>query len=281
MLVCSQVAEACPEWVLGRSVSSVAGYVTVTGVFLNQLESGKYRSLVVDPPWNQRKTGRRRVRPNQGAALDYPTLMKAELLLLPISQWAHPDRSFIWLWATNSKDRHTGQPILAAAFELMEHWGYTYYTMVTWNKRTGPCPCSAPTRSSLSMSSSATGARRFSTPAAWASSRPVLRKGPARIAQSPRFFTTASPVTFPAPAWMFSPARRVPVLTAGVTSMVSDSRIRVSSGGGWPLCVMCVMRPCAYPRSRNQSCPVDPVERPILLEYWQLGQIPSLSRDAR
>ena len=140
MLVCSQVAEACPEWILGRSVSSVAGYVTVTGVFLNQPESGKYRSLVVDPPWNQRKTGRRRVRPNQGAALDYPTLMKAELLLLPISQWAHPDRSFIWLWATNSRDRHTGQPILAAAFELMEHWGYTYYTMVTWNKRTGPCP---------------------------------------------------------------------------------------------------------------------------------------------
>ena len=26
------------------------------------------------------------------------------------------------------------------AFELMEEWGFTFYTMVTWNKRTGPCP---------------------------------------------------------------------------------------------------------------------------------------------
>ena len=26
------------------------------------------------------------------------------------------------------------------AFELMEHWGFRYYTALTWNKATGPCP---------------------------------------------------------------------------------------------------------------------------------------------
>lgn len=26
------------------------------------------------------------------------------------------------------------------AFELLEEWGFTFYTMATWNKRTGPCP---------------------------------------------------------------------------------------------------------------------------------------------
>ncbi len=99
----------------------------------------RYRVLVIDPPWNQGKTGKRKSRPNQTTTLDYPTMGKDELLALPVNQWAE-DQSFLWLWATNSKDRKTGEPILKTAFDLMEEWGFTFYTMVTWNKRTGPCP---------------------------------------------------------------------------------------------------------------------------------------------
>lgn len=99
----------------------------------------RYRVLVIDPPWNQGKTGKRKARPNQTTTLDYPTMGKKELLALPVNQWAE-DQSFLWLWATNSKDRKTGEPILKTAFDLMEEWGFTFYTMVTWNKRTGPCP---------------------------------------------------------------------------------------------------------------------------------------------
>ena len=99
----------------------------------------KYKVLVVDPPWNQGKTGKRKVRPNQGTSLDYPTMEKSELLDLPVAEWAE-DQSFLWLWATNSKDRKTKEPILKTAFDLMEKWGFNFYTMVTWNKRTGPCP---------------------------------------------------------------------------------------------------------------------------------------------
>lgn len=101
--------------------------------------ANRYRVLVIDPPWNQGKTGKRKVRPNQNTILDYPTMSKKELLALPVNQWAD-NQSFLWLWATNSKDRETGEPILRMAFDLMEHWGFTFYTMVTWNKRTGPCP---------------------------------------------------------------------------------------------------------------------------------------------
>lgn len=100
----------------------------------------KYKVIVVDPPWNQGKTGKRRTRPNQTTTLDYPTLSKDELLKLPIGEWAYDTQSFLWVWATNSKDRQTGEPILKIAFELMEQWGFTFYTMITWNKRTGPCP---------------------------------------------------------------------------------------------------------------------------------------------
>jgi len=99
----------------------------------------RYRVLVIDPPWNQGKTGKRKVRPNQTKTLDYPTMCKQRLLNLPVKQWAE-DQCFLWLWATNSKDRKTGEPILKTAFDLMEEWGFTFYTMITWNKRTGPCP---------------------------------------------------------------------------------------------------------------------------------------------
>lgn len=99
----------------------------------------RYRVLVVDPPWNQGKTGRRKVRPNQSTVLDYPTMSKAELLALPITAWA-AEQSFLWLWATNSKDRKTGEPVLRMAFDLLAAWGFTFYTLITWNKRTGPCP---------------------------------------------------------------------------------------------------------------------------------------------
>jgi len=59
----------------------------------------KYQILVVDPPWNQGKTGRRSVRPNQGTNLDYPTMSKQELCQLPIGEWA-AEQAFLWLWAT-------------------------------------------------------------------------------------------------------------------------------------------------------------------------------------
>ena len=101
--------------------------------------AGDYQVLVVDPPWNQGKTGKRSVRPNQGTKLGYPTMSKSDLEQLPVADWA-ADQSFLWLWATNSKDKSTGEPILRTAFDLMTVWGFTFYTMVTWNKRTGPCP---------------------------------------------------------------------------------------------------------------------------------------------
>ncbi len=92
-------------------------------------QAGQYRVLVVDPPWNQRKTGKRKVRPNQGTQLDYPTMTKDALVDLPIRRWADK-QAFLWLWATNSKDQKTGEPILKMAFDLMEAWGFVFYTML-------------------------------------------------------------------------------------------------------------------------------------------------------
>lgn len=101
--------------------------------------SQKFDILVIDPPWNQGKTGLRGVRPNQTQKLDYPTLNKEEIKKLPVLDWAKKN-CFMWLWVTNSKDKKTKEPIIKIAFELLEHWGFTYYTTITWDKKTGPCP---------------------------------------------------------------------------------------------------------------------------------------------
>ena len=99
----------------------------------------KYEVIVIDPPWNQGKTGKRKTRPNQGTILDYPTMSKEEIAAIPVREWAS-EQCFLWLWATNSKDRKTGEPVLKAAFDLLKEWGFKFYTLITWNKRTGPCP---------------------------------------------------------------------------------------------------------------------------------------------
>ncbi len=101
--------------------------------------NNRYRCIVVDPPWDQGKTGQRSVRPNQSTRLDYATLTPDEIKATPISRWAS-ENSFLWLWATNSRSKSCDKPILLCAFELMDFWGFRYYTTITWDKRTGPCP---------------------------------------------------------------------------------------------------------------------------------------------
>ncbi len=101
--------------------------------------AGRYKCIVIDPPWDQGKTGLRSVRPNQGTDLSYPTMTYEEIATLPISEWVADD-SFLWLWATNSRSRSSRRPILQQAFDLMEHWGFRYYTTLSWDKKTGPCP---------------------------------------------------------------------------------------------------------------------------------------------
>ena len=107
---------------------------------MDELTVGHYRVVVVDPPWRQRKTGRRQVRPQQTTTLDYPTLGKADLMRLPVARLCHPEQSFLFLWATNSRDHSVRQPILYVAFDLLSEWGFEFYTMLTWDKGTGPCP---------------------------------------------------------------------------------------------------------------------------------------------
>lgn len=93
----------------------------------------RYRCLVIDPPWPVRKIEREE-RPNQGIALDYPTLSLKEIAKLPVPKLANPTGCHIYLWVTHK--------FLPEGLRLFEKWGVKYQCVLTWVKSTGMTPFS-------------------------------------------------------------------------------------------------------------------------------------------
>lgn len=90
--------------------------------------SGKYRTIVADPPWQQEKVGRYATRPARPKELPYLTMTLDAIKVLPVSDYAAPD-AHLWLWTTNA--------FLDASFDVMKAWGFKYLTTVTWVKPSG------------------------------------------------------------------------------------------------------------------------------------------------
>ncbi len=93
------------------------------------LPEGTYRCIVADPPWPQPTVGRyasrRHSRPN---CLAYKTMDFEEITALRIASIADIG-THLWLWTTNA--------FLRQAFDVMEAWGFTYLTTITWVKPSG------------------------------------------------------------------------------------------------------------------------------------------------
>ena len=81
---------------------------------------GRFRTLVVDPPWSEDNISR-------GAGHDYATMALEDIRAVPIESWAEPN-CHLYLWATNNT--------LGLAFGLIESWGFAYKTVHTWTKPT-------------------------------------------------------------------------------------------------------------------------------------------------
>lgn len=97
------------------------------------LPDRKYRCIVIDPPWPVAKIERDE-RPNQGVALDYPTMTLDEIAALPVAELAAVNGCHIYLWTT--------QKFLPDAFSLFNAWGVRYQCLMTWVKPTGMTPYS-------------------------------------------------------------------------------------------------------------------------------------------
>jgi N6-adenosine-specific RNA methylase IME4 len=92
---------------------------------------GKYRCIVIDPPWPIDKIARD-VRPNQ-VAVDYPSMSLDEIRALPVPDLAD-DGCHVYLWTTH---KH-----LPNALSLFESWGIRYQCLMTWVKNVGMTPFS-------------------------------------------------------------------------------------------------------------------------------------------
>lgn len=99
---------------------------------LPPLPDGRYRTIVVDPPWPVKKILRRQ-RLLQEEALPYPTMSLQAIKDFPVQQLM-PDGCHIYLWTTHR--------FLPAALEVFKAWGVKYECLLTWIKNVGMTPYS-------------------------------------------------------------------------------------------------------------------------------------------
>lgn len=90
-----------------------------------QLSSGspsrpsRFGTILADPPWDMQQVG------IPGASEHYPLMDLEAIRNLPVSRLALP-ACHLWLWVTNAS--------LFAGRSVMEAWGFTYRSTLTWIK---------------------------------------------------------------------------------------------------------------------------------------------------
>jgi N6-adenosine-specific RNA methylase IME4 len=83
----------------------------------------KYKTLYVDPAWNEVGGGRIK----RGADRHYPLMKTKDIIAM--KDWINDisdANSHLYLWVTNN--------FLIDGFKVMEEWGFRYVTMITWTK---------------------------------------------------------------------------------------------------------------------------------------------------
>jgi N6-adenosine-specific RNA methylase IME4 len=109
-----------------RSTSDVQAPVGITDKGRwkqHEVNTGRYRTLVIDPRWDGDQLS-----PTRVASSDFPNLMNNELFALPIADWAQ-ERCHLYLWTSNN--------LLTNAVALIERWGFDHRTVLTWVKPHG------------------------------------------------------------------------------------------------------------------------------------------------
>lgn len=97
-------------------------------------QSGKYKTIVIDPPWKYGVWGKRneitssykKFKVNIETPLPYPYMTLDEIKALPIKDLAD-ENCELYVWTT--------QKYLPVTFELIDHWGFKYCTTLSWCKK--------------------------------------------------------------------------------------------------------------------------------------------------
>jgi len=84
----------------------------------------KYKTIYADPPWNESGGGKIK----RGADRHYSLMKTSEIIKMSkfVNDLKHPDGCHLYLWVTNN--------FLKDGLSVMEVWGFTYKTIITWVK---------------------------------------------------------------------------------------------------------------------------------------------------
>jgi len=82
-----------------------------------------YKTLLIDPPWNE--TGGGKIR--RGADRHYALMKTADIMALPVQRLIHSDGCHLYLWVTNNH--------LRDGLVVMEKYGFEFKSIITWHKR--------------------------------------------------------------------------------------------------------------------------------------------------
>jgi N6-adenosine-specific RNA methylase IME4 len=96
-----------------------------------RVPEGKYRTIVIDPPWQMEKI-LREVAPDQ-VGFEYPTMTIDQIKDFSIPA---DDDCHLFMWTT--------QKYLPVAFEVMNTWGFKYVFTMVWHKPGGFQPFNLP-----------------------------------------------------------------------------------------------------------------------------------------
>lgn len=80
-------------------------------------EPKRYKTILADPPWDILQKG------NLGAGRHYRLMSVPEISALQVERLVADD-AHIWLWVTNGS--------IFAGKQVMEAWGFTYRSILTW-----------------------------------------------------------------------------------------------------------------------------------------------------
>lgn len=92
------------------------------------LPDKKYKTIVIDPPWEVSTDIKHKSMHSPVRQLPYHTMTDEELLKFPIQSICEEDCN-VFLWTINSK--------LQFSFELLEAWGFKFHTILIWDKKDG------------------------------------------------------------------------------------------------------------------------------------------------
>lgn len=89
----------------------------------------KYRTILIDPPWPQRMTGKYKTsKKMKRENLPYQTMSLADIQKLEVGRLADVG-CHLYLWTTNQ--------FLETGFQLMQEWGFKYLAPIHWVRPSG------------------------------------------------------------------------------------------------------------------------------------------------